>query len=145
MRYWGFRRVHGAIWAQLYLSRSPLSCTDLVNRLGLSKALISPALEELLFYKVIEESPSPNGKTRLYVAASDINEAIQRVLKTRESAMLKQITKDFSAFELAASKDENVDLERVQSMGGMILSANLMLEILLSQKDVLNLPMEIKL
>lgn len=145
MRYWGFRRVHGAIWAQLYLSRSPLSCTDLVNRLGLSKALISPALEELLFYRVIEESPSPNGKTRLYVAVSDVNEAIQRVLKSRESTMLNQITKDFSTFEAVAAKDEGVDPQRVQSMGGMILSANLMLEILLSQKDLMNLPMEIKL
>ena len=66
IRYWGFRRIHGAIWTQLYLSKTPLSCTDLTSRLGLSKALISPALDELCKFKLIFEAPAPNEKTKIY-------------------------------------------------------------------------------
>ena len=66
IRYWGFRRIHGAIWTQVFLSKTPLSCTDLTERLGLSKALISPALEELCHYHLIQVVASPNDKTKLY-------------------------------------------------------------------------------
>lgn len=142
IRYWGFRRVHGAIWTQLYVSKTPLSCTDLTTRLDLSKALISPALEELCHYKLIRETPAPNEKTKTYEAVDDINEVIQHVLRTREAQMLKQITKDFSNFN-STSKNDFIDQNKVKELGEMILSANLMLEILVSQKDIMKLPQEL--
>ncbi len=142
IRYWGFRKIHGAIWTQLYLSKTALSCTDLTNRLGVSKALVSPALEELLDYKLIYEAPAPNEKTKVYQASENINEVIQHVLKTRESKMLKQITSDFDQF--SKGNHENLALDRIESLGNMIFSANLMLELMLSQKDLLNFPNEIE-
>ncbi len=143
IRYWGFRRVHGAIWTQLYLSKTPLSCTDLTKRLGLSKALISPALEELSQYKLIQETPAPNEKIKMYKAAEDINEVIRHVLETREAKMLKQITKDFSAFNQSEGKSDSLDEKRVKTLGEMIFSANLMLQIMLSHNDLLNMPQEL--
>ena len=142
IRYWGFRRIHGAIWTQMYLSNKPLSCTDLTVRLGLSKALISPALDELCQYRLIREAPAPNEKTKVYIAADKINEVIQHVLKIREAKMLKQITTDFSDFSTVAGENTSVDEARVKSLGEMILAANLMLEILMSQRDILNMPLE---
>jgi DNA-binding transcriptional regulator GbsR (MarR family) len=144
IRYWGFRRIHGAIWTQLYLSKTPLSCTDLTNRLGLSKALISPALEELCSYKLIHEAPAPNEKTKVYEAAENISEVIQHVLKKREAKMLKQITKEFSAFIQDESVVGHWSDERVKSLGDMIVSANMMLEIMLSHENVMDLPEELK-
>lgn len=144
IRYWGFRKIHGAIWTQLYLSKTPLSCTALTERLGVSKALVSPALDELEDYKLIQKAPAPNEKTKVYQAAENINEVIRHVLKTRESKMLKQITEDFSAFSKSKSHREDLDTKRIDSLEGMILSANLMLEIMLSQKDLLNLPNELE-
>lgn len=140
IRYWGFRRIHGAVWTQLYLSKTPLSCADLTLNLGLSKALISPALDELCKYKLIFEAPAPNEKTKLYEASENINDVIRHVLKTRELKMLKQISKDFSSFNKSASKSENLREDRVQSLQSMILSANMMLEIMLAQEDLTGLP-----
>jgi len=142
IRYWGFRRIHGAIWAQLYLSKTPLSCTDLALRLGLSKALISPALEELCQYKVIQEAPAPNAKTKIYEAVENINEVVQHILKIRESEILKQIMNDFSSFVESGANSEGLSEARVKSLGDMILSANFMLEMIMTQKSLLDLPVE---
>ncbi len=140
IRYWGFRRIHGAIWGQMYLSNTPLSCTDLTRRLGLSKALISPALEELCEYKLIMESRGPNEKTKNYVAAENLNEVIRHVLKIREEKMLNQITSDFSDFSESVDTNLFVNQKRVKSLGEMIVTANIMLEMLMAQKDILNTP-----
>ena len=145
IRYWGFRRIHGAIWTQLYLSKTALSCTDLTTRLGLSKALISPALDELCKYKLIYEAPAPNDKTKIYKTAENINEVIQHVLKARESKMLNQIAEDFSTFSDSSGKSELIDSKKVKSLGDMIISANVMLEIMLNQKDILNMPAELNI
>jgi DNA-binding transcriptional regulator GbsR (MarR family) len=145
IRYWGFRRIHGAIWAQMYLSKTPLSCTDLTVKLGLSKALISPALEELCRYKLIFEAPAPNEKTKMYQAADDINEVIKNVLKERESKMLKQIAQDFSSFKKSEAAHKDIDKNRLNSLEEMIFSANLMLEIMIDQKNLMKLPTEFDL
>ena len=140
IRYWGFRRVHGAIWAQLYLSKSPLSCTDLTINLGLSKALISPALDELCQYKLIFEAPAPNDKVRVYSAEQDVNEVIRQILKTRELKILKQIARDFSDLKQKDSDGGEVNLERLDRLEEMIFSANVTLEVIIDQKDLLKLP-----
>lgn len=144
IRYWGFRRIHGAIWTQLYLSKTPLSCTDLTQKIGLSKALISPALEELCQYKLIHEAPAPNEKTKVYEASENINEVIQHVLKTREAKLLKQITKDFGAFNENEADSGAFDAKKVKSLGEMISAANLMLEIMLAHEDILQMPFDLE-
>lgn len=145
IRYWGFRRIHGAIWTQVYLSKTPLSCTDLTRKLGLSKALISPALDELCSYKLIEEAPAPNEKTKIYKASENINEVIKHILEIRERKMLKQITHDFSTFKQKEGSSELYDQTKINSLGDMILSANLMLEIMLAQKNLLQFPMDLEI
>ena len=141
IRYWGFRRIHGAIWTQIYLSKTPLSCTELSVKLDFSKALISPALDELCRYHLIFEAPAPNDKTKVYQANEDINEVIRHVLKAREAKMLKQITEDFSAFKNADTSGDTINADHVKSLEDMIVSANLMLEIMLQQKDLTKIPL----
>jgi len=140
IRYWGFRRVHGAIWAQLYLSRAPLSCTELVKNLGLSKALISPALEELCGHKLIEQVFSANEKTKNYQAVSNVSSVIKNILKTREKKMLEEINNHFSNFMDKNLKNDLLNQARIQHMQDMILSANFMLELILSENEVLKFP-----
>ena len=140
IRYWGFRRIHGAIWTQLYLSKTPLSCTDLTVNLGLSKALISPALDELCQYKLIFEAPAPNDKVRVYSAEKDVNEVIRQILKTRELKILKQIARDFSDLKQKDADIGEVSSERLESLEEMIFSANVTLEVILDQKDLMKLP-----
>ncbi len=140
IRYWGFRRIHGSVWTQLYLSSTPLSCKDLTQNLGVSKALVSPALEELCQYKLIHEVASPNEKTKLYSADPNTTAVIKNILQTREAKMLTQIVQDFSHFQKSHPPD--LDPVRIKSLGDMILSANMMLNIMLAQTDLFDLPTE---
>ena len=140
IRYWGFRRVHGAIWTQLYFSRVPLSCTQLVKNLSLSKALISPALEELCGHKLIEQVSSSNDKTKNYQAVSNVSDVIKNMVKGREKMMLGEITKHFSSFRNKNSQNPLLNQARIQHMEDMILWANFMLEWFLSENDLLPFP-----
>jgi DNA-binding transcriptional regulator GbsR (MarR family) len=139
IRYWGFRRIHGAIWTQLYLSSAPLSGTELSDRLEVSKALISPALVELVEWKLIREVDSGDKKTRLFEAEPDVNTVIRHVLEIREKKLLAKISKYYGDLE-ALGENQAVDASRLESLGQMVGSAELMLQLLLAQKEVLDLP-----
>jgi len=144
IRYWGFRRIHGAVWTQVYLSETPVSCTELTKRLGLSKALISPALEDLRKYELIHLVPSGNEKTKLYAPADDINAVIRKVLQQREVKMLEKITADYAHLESSAlasgSRDSFIDKQKLKNLGEMIQNANMVLSLLVAQEDFLSLP-----
>ncbi len=89
IRYWGFRRIHGQIWTQVYLSSDPLSGADLVRRLKVSKALVSPALAELEDHGLIVPAGG-DGKTKLYTAAPDVFGVIKNILETRERKLVEK-------------------------------------------------------
>jgi|GEM_PF-478482 len=92
IHYWGFKRIHGRIWTQLYLSKNPVDAGELVTQLQISKALVSISLRELLDYKVIQEvGKSPRG-TNLYQTNPDILSVITSVLRQREKRMLSRIS-----------------------------------------------------
>ena len=111
IRYWGFRRIHGAIWTQLYVSSTPLSGTELARRLKVSKALVSPALSELEKHKLIRQSEAPNDKTILYEACDDVNAVIKHVLKTREKPLLSEIDRRFQSMNEFKKKARQSALE----------------------------------
>lgn len=144
IRYWGFRRIHGAIWTQLYLSKDPLSCTDLTQRLDHSKALISPALDELLEFDLIYEVPGPNLKVKTYTAKEDVVSVIKNILKTRENQLIKKVNKDYDRVKKASSKDDGLSAQRLDNLAEMLVSANLMLQILIQEEDLIGLPREIE-
>ena len=142
IRYWGFRRVHGAIWAQLYLSKTPLSCVDLTERLDLSKALISPALEELVEYDLIYEVEGPNQKTKLYSAEEDVNLVIKKILKNRECELIKKVAENYDKVKSLPVEKLDISTERLDKISEMVFSANLMLKILVQEEDLIGLPRE---
>lgn len=91
IQHWGFKEVHGRIWALLFLSRSPLSPQDLMNKLKISKALASISLRDLLHYNVIIESKKGFHGTQYYEANPKLIDVIVRVLKTRELKMISDL------------------------------------------------------
>ncbi len=144
IRYWGFRRVHGAIWAQIYLSKRALSCTELAERLDLSKSLISPGLAELEKWKLIREAPPVDDKTKLYVANEDLSSVIQHVLRTREAEMMANIVQNLSHLGTLNKRSEMISEERFQNLEQMTVSANMMLELLLKENSLLDLPSKLE-
>lgn len=120
IRYWGFRRIHGQIWTQVYLSSIALSGADLAQRLNVSKALISPALQELQDYKLIL-CQAEDGKTKRYSANPNVFGVIKEILLEREVKLLTKIEANFQT--LKASEPEHLSNDRLQKMDLMIQSA----------------------
>ncbi len=126
IRYWGFRRIHGQIWVMVYLSQVPVSGTELVKALKVSKSLISPALKELEDHRLIVQVESENSKTKRYVACPDVYEVIREILINREMQILSDIQSHHKYVTNVSAASEIVDLdkERLKEMGDMIKSAN---------------------
>lgn len=140
IRYWGFRRIHGAIWTQIYLSPRPLSCTDLATRLKLSKSLVSPALGELEEYGLILPAESENDKTKRYTADEDVSAVIRRVLKQREQKMINNVAKQVAELKKNRLSNDEIDPKRLTQLADMTDSAQLMLSLLVDTEDLMNLP-----
>ena len=123
IRYWGFRRIHGQIWALVYLSKQPLSGALLTEMLGVSKALVSPALSELLDHKLIL-SAGGDLKTKFFVANSDVMSIITNVLSTRETTLLKNAqVKITDLTQIPESEMINIDVSRLTELESMISTA----------------------
>ena len=132
IRYWGFRRIHGEIWTQVYLSKEPLSGVDLTERLGVSKALVSPALKELQEYKLILVKPE-DGKTKRYFANPDVFNVIKEILQKREMVLIEEAMKGYS--KVNECDDSAIDKDRLDRLGQMINLAHLAATFVVMQTD----------
>ncbi|MFZ4714196.1 MAG: GbsR/MarR family transcriptional regulator [Bacteriovoracaceae bacterium] len=96
IEYWGFKQIHGKVWIHLYLSSVPLDAQDLMEKLNISKALVSITLKDLLHYNVILELGNSGHGTRTYGANPELSKVIELVLRQRERMMMNQILVAFS-------------------------------------------------
>lgn len=131
IRYWGFRKIHGEIWTLVYLSKTPLSGVEIIDLLGVSKALVSPALKELHAEGLITEVESENAKVKRYAAVEDVGSVIKRILQTRERQMMDEIQSAFDGLNA-----ESLDSRRLQSMGEMIQAAHFGLSAILESEFI---------
>ncbi len=134
IRYWGFRRIHGQIWTQVYLSKAALSGADLTKRLLVSKALISPALVELENYGLIT-SHQKDKKTKTYQACPDVVGVIKKILAEREQVLIATAAHHASELQKTV-KDANhplIEQDRLKRLGEMIEFAQLGVHFLLAQ------------
>jgi DNA-binding transcriptional regulator GbsR (MarR family) len=129
IRYWGFRRIHGQIWTHLYLSPGPLTASQLVSQLRVSKALISPALKELKHFKLIQSTPGEDARSKKFSANPQVLEVIRGILKQREAPLLTEIYNDFQTFKNDPSSPQ-FSSQRLQELETMIFSAKMALELL---------------
>ena len=138
IRYWGFRRIHGQIWAQVYLSRRSLSGAELTERLGVSKALVSPALKELESHGLIQ-TVLDGQKTKRYRAEPDAFKVIKDVLCRRESRMIGQALENFRALQevhLAAGPEKSLLAgDRVKELSVMVELAQFLLSFLIEEMN----------
>lgn len=147
IRYWGFRRIHGEIWTQLYLSSKPLSGADLVHRLNLSKALVNPALHELEAHGLIFlEAEASDDKTKRYSANTDVYGVIKNVLQDREFVLIHSALREHKNLSELSKKDprSEVDPERLKSLGKMMDSALFSVSILQKLHDLTEIPQVLK-
>ncbi len=125
IEYWGFKKIHGKIWTLIFLAEKPVDANYLINHLGVSKALVSMSIKDLLHYNVILESPEKRS-TLHYVSNPKMVDVIFEVLMAREAKMLLKIKK---ACESLARVDGNklsteVSPERLKKLGQMVAVAD---------------------
>ncbi len=136
MQYWGFKKVHGRIWAHLYTSKGPLDSEALMKRLGLSKGMMSIAIRDLLKHQVILADHVGKHGVTFYKANPDIMGVISRVLRTREMEMLGQ-TEHICECLLKISEEEieeaQMDRSKCEDILKVTVSAKRLLELFVYQ------------
>lgn len=135
IQYWGFKKIHGEIWAHIWLAKSPIDATTLVKRLGVSKALVSLAIKDLIQYDVIRTFSEGDRRKILLIANKDVHTVIINVLKSRESKLIEQILASQNQLEKCSDdklKSGDIDLHQLESMKAMTVMAQLALDTLIS-------------
>ncbi len=134
IRYWGFRRIHGEIWAQVYLSKAALSGTQIAENLGVSKALVSPALSELESHGLIKPVPL-DGKTVTYMPCDDILSVIGKILLTREQPMIDQAAHLAEKLQATAERsiDSTIAIDRLDALKPLLEISQLAIRVIAAQ------------
>lgn len=134
--WWGFKSIHGRVWALLALSRGPLSQADISRTLGVSRALVSGAISELTEFGLVRS----DGDHRLapYEAVMDIWPVIADVMRRREWMLVERARVALEAAiveaEVAKQLGEEVpyDLDRMRLILGLTETAQAFLKILMA-------------
>lgn len=96
IEYWGFRKIQGRIWGLLYLSNRPLSTPEIVEKLGVSKALISGGINELLNYRLVERSGQVKFGGITYITTPSPAKVVREIIENRELVLFEQIQNNLS-------------------------------------------------
>lgn len=135
MEYWGFKAVHGKIWACIFLAKSPVDASFLIEQLKVSKAAISLGLKDLLYYKVILEVEKEGPSTQKYVSNPDLVDVICNVLRFREKKMLQTIVHNSRSLQQVSDSTKNncgLDAEKIVRLQQMSNQAHATLEQMLN-------------
>lgn len=130
IQYWGFKKIHGRIWAHLYTSAVPLDTQSIMARIKVSKGLMSIALRDLLEYEVVVPASTGKYGVTYYKANDDLMFVITNVLRAREAIMLSAVG---SCVDRLANKSEDeltgsqLDFAKIQSIKAMTESAQSLL------------------
>jgi DNA-binding transcriptional regulator GbsR (MarR family) len=119
IEYWGFRKIHGRIWAMIYISNTPLSTPEIVEKLAVSKALVSGAVNELLKHGLIEKVGQVKFGGITYRVTSSPAEVVRDVVRNRELVLFNKIEsdlKELSQLSLKECSDLGVDKESLQNI-----------------------------
>ena len=137
--YWGFKNVHGRIWAHLFLAGRPLDSNELIERLHISKALVSMSIADLMEYDVIRVTGKSERGTTTYDYNPDIASVIANVLRKRERRLLTRLS---TATRLLADLPREMDgrckviHDRAEELDRMVKTAEAALDGMLMFREV---------
>lgn len=114
IKFWGFSKHHGRIWALLYLSPEPLNASAIQQTLEMSAGLVSMSLKELLHWDVILKVWVQGDRKDYFRANHDVWHMVTRVMREREyqAIMTSSRSLDDALGELETT--EGVNPERVE-------------------------------
>ncbi len=110
--YFGFSKVMGQLYGALFLSASPLSLDDLMERLDISKASVSMNMKTLEHMGMVRQVwvKGGGGRRKYYEAETDFLQIITNILSGRE---MRDVERAISVMQ------DNTDLLRrnMEAMG----------------------------
>ncbi len=139
IEYWGFKNVHGRIWAHLFLAGCPLDSNELIERLGISKALVSMSISDLMEYDVIRAVGKSERGTIVYDCNPDLPNVIANVLRKRERRLLTRLsaaTRTLTSLPRELDGKCGVHHDRIEKLDQMVKTAETTLDALLLFRDV---------
>jgi DNA-binding transcriptional regulator GbsR (MarR family) len=138
IEYWGFKSLHGQVWALIYLSEKPITTAQIIERLQMSKASISLVINDLMRLKLINLAQTHEFGAQSYVACDDIASVVLKVLRERELMLLRDCAANCSALAQQSETQmatSNVSKERVAQMSQMIETASQFLQSLVAVSE----------
>ena len=136
IEWWGFKAAHGRIWTLIALHRAPLSQADIAKKAGISKALVSSVVSDLMDYGLVK--PVTTHRNSPYQASLDVWSTIVEVLRSREWMLIESARVSLEG-ALAAARQRGVqdsalayDIEQMQTLLRMTEAAQGMLTVLTS-------------
>ena len=128
IEYWGFKKIHGRIWVTIFVSELPLDASDLIERLGVSKALVSMSIADLIEYDVIQISGKNHRGNNCYCSNPNLLGVILNVLRKRERRMLARLSSATRLLEslpqeLNAKRELSISAKRIGLLDEMVRTA----------------------
>ena len=138
IEYFGFKEVHGRIWAHLFLSSHQLDAGSLIERLKISKALVSMSISDLMEYDVVQVAGKGERGIVLYKANPEITTVISNVLRQRERRMLSHVAAAVKSLKSMPSESKSVSLapEKIDELDQMVRTAEACLDGMLQLTEV---------
>lgn len=136
IEWWGFKAAHGRIWTLIALHRYPLSQAEIAKKAGISKALVSSVVSDLMDYGLVR--PVTTHRNSPYQASLDVWSTIVEVLRSREWMLIESarvsLEGALTAAEQRGVQDKllDYDIERMQALLRMTEAAQGMLTVLTS-------------
>ena len=137
--YWGFKAVHGRVWAMLVLRRTPMHQAEIAELLGVSRSLVSGSIAELSRYGLVRALGEHRNAP--YEATLDVWSTISDVLRSREWMLVEsaRLALESTLEEMHIAEDLGVDVpydqRRVEALLGMAEVAQRMLQLIIKMRS----------
>ena len=135
IEYWGFKGIHGRVWALLALSTDPLAQVQIAQYLGVSRSLVSGVIAELVERGLVRSIDSSRNSP--YVALTDFWPTVASVLRSREWMLLETVRQALEGFVVDAERlggesvEQTYNLRRARSLIKMTETAQSILRLLI--------------
>ncbi len=137
MKHWGFKKIHGEIWSCLFLSDKPLDAAAIIERLGVSKSLISMSLSGLTELNLVFQAGKSAEGTLLYKANTNISEVIFNILRYRERKIFAKLSTSYSLVETlpeGETKKWDLNMDRIKDFGNFLKEAESLMSKIATKK-----------
>lgn len=137
-QYWGFKHIHGRIWLHLFVSAEPLDAGTLIRRTGVSKALMSLSLKELLAERWIRPVGKSVARTQLFEVNEDLAMVLAGILRSRERKLLDRIARAFEGVGKVSEENRaqwRLSTDRIDRLSELLQFGRSTLESLLQSAE----------